>query len=138
MNKVDDCIFCKIVAREIPADIVYEDEYILAFLDIAPVNPGHTLIIPKIHVQDFLSASEETVDRVYRAAQKIGHSLINNLGAEGVNTTTNNGAAAGQEVFHWHVHAIPRYAGDGHGPWKQGSYEGEEAKIVAEKIRTAI
>ena len=136
--EVEDCIFCKIVAGDIPAHIVFENEHTLAFLDIAPVNPGHTLIIPKKHSRDFLSTETEIVNYVYRTAQKVGQGLVDSINAEGVNITTNNDAAAGQSAFHWHVHAIPRHINDGHLMWNQGEYKEGEAIAILEKIKAAL
>lgn len=138
MNTDPNCLFCKIVAKEIPSTIIHEDEYTLAFLDIAPVNPGHTLIVPKEHSENFVETDEETVCRVYTVAQQIAKAQRATLDVDGLNITTNSGAAAGQSVFHWHVHVIPRYENDGHSMWKHGEYKEGKAEAVAEKIRSAL
>ncbi len=106
-------IFSKIISREIPADIVYEDDYVLAFLDIKPINHGHTLIIPKQEFADALSGDAETLARMMVVAQKLALALTEVLSCDGINIIMNNGEAAGQEVFHAHIHVVPRYENDG-------------------------
>lgn len=106
-------IFEKIIAREIPAHIIYEDEIVLAFLDIKPVHPGHMLIIPKKPFVNIFDGDSETLGHMMKVAMILGNRLQERLGAEGVNLTMNNGAAAGQVVFHAHLHVIPRYENDG-------------------------
>ena len=138
MNTDPNCLFCKIVSGEIPGHKVYENDHVLAFLDIAPANHGHTLVIPKNHSENFVSTDEETINHVYKVAQRIAKSQRESLNADGINVTTNNGAAAGQSVFHWHVHVIPRYENDGHAMWEQGEYKEREAETVAEKIKSAL
>ena len=94
-----DCIFCKIITGELPATKVYEDNDCLAFLDIYPVNPGHTLLIPKQHYDDLLSTPSEVVGKLYQAAQKVARGVMVGLGADAFNLGLNNGRAAGQVVF---------------------------------------
>ncbi|MFA7449346.1 MAG: HIT family protein [Bacilli bacterium] len=105
----NDCVFCKIVRREIPAAIVYEDDFVLAFLDIAPTAPGHTLVIPKVHHETFLGTPRNLMHNVVDVAQRIGQVQIKTLGAQGVNILINNYPPAGQSVPHFHIHVIPRY-----------------------------
>ena len=107
--KEDNCIFCKIVSGEIPSVKIYEDEDVLAFLDISQTTKGHTLVIPKMHYDTFLSTPKDLMHKVYNVAQTIGQSQIRNLHAKGVNILSNCYAAAGQTVMHFHVHVIPRY-----------------------------
>ena len=107
---MDDCIFCKIIKGEIPCVKVYEDDDVLAFLDISQTTKGHTLVICKEHYDSFLSTPKELMHKVMDVAQTIGQSLIRNLHAKGVNMLTNCYGAAGQTVMHFHVHVIPRYA----------------------------
>ena len=109
---MDDCIFCKIVKGEIPSVKVYEDEDVLAFLDISQTTKGHTLVIPKAHYQNFLATPKKIMHLVYDVAQRIGQAQISVLGAKGVNILTNVNKEAGQSVFHFHVHVIPRYISD--------------------------
>jgi histidine triad (HIT) family protein len=133
-----DCIFCKIVAGEIPAEKVYEDADTLAFLDITPVNPGHVLVIPKKHYKNILDIPEAEWLRVMQTVHRLAPKIKEAVGADGVNITTNNEPAAHQIVMHSHVHIIPRFAGDPHKPWVGKEYADGEAKKVAEKIKAAI
>ncbi len=110
-----DCIFCKIVAGEVPCHLVYEDEQTLAFLDIAPAARGHTLVIPRVHAADLSAISAVSLTATAQAAQLVARRLQERLGADGLNVQQNNGAAAGQEVFHYHVHLLPRWRDDGGG-----------------------
>ena len=103
-------IFCKIIAGEIPCDKIYEDTDVLAFLDISQVTKGHVLVIPKVHYDNFLATPQETMHKVMDVAQRIGQVQIMSLGAKGVNILSNVNKEAGQSVFHFHVHVIPRYA----------------------------
>ena len=107
-----DCIFCKIVAGEIPATIVDESERTIAFMDIAPATRGHALVIPRVHAKDVHDVDLEDLAAVAAAAQRVAAKARENLGADGVNLLNSSGAAAWQSVFHFHVHVIPRYDGD--------------------------
>jgi len=135
---MDNCIFCKIIAGELPSWKVYEDDHALAILDIAPVHKGHTLVMPKKHCTDFVSAETECLKCVYTATQNIARAVLRATGAEGCNVTTANGAVAGQSVFHLHWHIIPRFENDGFQLWPQGVYTEGEKDTVAEKIRQAF
>ncbi len=106
---MNDCVFCKIVKGEIPSHKVYEDDDVLAFLDISQVTKGHTLVIPKVHYDNFLATPKEVMHKVMDVAQRIGQAQMLRLGAKGVNILTNVNKEAGQSVFHFHVHVIPRY-----------------------------
>lgn len=109
-----DCIFCKIALGEIPCHKVYEDDDVLAFLDISQSTVGHTLVIPKKHYDNFLSTPKELMNRCMNVAQTIGQIQIRELHAKGVNILTNCYKEAGQTVMHFHIHVIPRYfEGDG-------------------------
>jgi len=108
-----DCIFCKIVAGELPAIRIDEDERTLAFMDIAPWTRGHALVIPKAHAADLGEIGEEDLAAVAATARRIALRQRERLGAEGNNLLNSFGAAAWQTVFHFHVHVIPRYPGDG-------------------------
>jgi len=136
---MDNCIFCKIIKKEIPADVIYEDENVLAFLDIAPVNIGHSLVIPKKHFVNIYETPEDILTEMMRTVKKISHAIKTGLGVDGINVTMNNEGAAGQVVFHAHIHIIPRIANDGFGMWhgKRPYAEGEK-KAVAEKIISAF
>lgn len=126
----EETVFDKIIRREIPANIVYEDEYVLAFLSIEPVHKGHTLVIPKRHCENIFDCPPEDGARVFAVSQKIARHMRDVLGADGVNIHMNNGAAADQEVFHLHQHVIPRYA-DKH-PFQKPTHEAYEDGEAAE------
>jgi len=134
-----ECVFCKIVAGELPSERLYEDEAVVAFLDIAPISPGHTLVVPKSHCRDLLEAPPEVVGAVVRAAQKVAPAVLRATGAEGFNFFQFNGSCAGQVVMHLHFHIIPRRPGDGVAfGWVQGKYgEGEMAALGA-RVRQAL
>ena len=106
---MNNCIFCKIINKEIPSNVVYEDDKFLAFLDIAKATNGHTILIPKKHVKNVLECDDETLGEMIIIAKKIATNLINKLGAEGCNILTNCNEVAGQTCFHFHIHIIPRY-----------------------------
>ena len=134
---MQDCIFCKIVKGEIPSAKIYEDEKTLAFLDIAPVNIGHTLVIPKEHFRSIYEIPENLLAETMKTAKKISGVIKNT--SDGVNVTINNGGAAGQIIFHFHVHVIPRLASDGFGPWHgRRPYKEGEMQEVARKISSQI
>ena len=109
---MSDCLFCKIIAGEIPSHKVYEDDQVLAFLDIGPVSRGHTLFIPKMHATDLVSGSPEDAATLIRAAHNAIPIFLKRLGAIAHNLALNSGAEAGQIVFHTHLHFMPRYAGE--------------------------
>lgn len=135
---MEDSIFSKIIRREIPAHIVYEDDATIAFLDIAPVRPGHTLVVPKQPTRNLFDADAQTLAAVMRTAQKVGTALLQALPADGMNVSINNERAAGQIVFHFHVHLIPRRNDDGLVSWPHAKYAPGEAEAVVEKIRGAL
>ena len=105
-----DCIFCKIVKGEIPCHKLYEDEHVLAFLDISQVTKGHTLVISKEHYENFLATPKEVMHHIMDVAQRIGQVQIQMFNAKGINILTNCYEEAGQTVMHFHVHVIPRYS----------------------------
>ncbi len=107
-----DCIFCKIVAGEIPSYKVYEDSDVLGFLDVSPISKGHSLIIPKKHYPSLLETPDELIGRLIIAAKKLGQALSDCLKSDGFNLFQNNGVAAGQLVNHLHFHLLPRFSGD--------------------------
>ena len=106
---MSDCLFCKIINGEIPSLKVYEDEHVFAFMDIMPLTKGHTLLIPKTHCKDLFEMPEEVARNLYAAAPKVANAIKAAFRPAGMNTVNNNGAAAGQTVFHYHLHLIPRY-----------------------------
>jgi len=132
------CLFCEIVSGAIPAAVVYEDDATIAFLDIAPIGTGHTLIVPKQHSRNIFDASHETLGNLISIAQKIAHAIQKTTGAEGVNIHMNNEEVAGQAVFHTHIHVIPRFREDEIIQWKGHPYPDGEMKKVAEKIKMAL
>jgi histidine triad (HIT) family protein len=107
-----DCIFCAIVAGQIPSTKVYEDERTFAFMDIAPASDGHVVVVPKVHAKDLLEIAPDDLHAVVDTGQRLAARVTDVLGADGVNLLNNRGAAAWQSVFHFHLHVIPRYAGD--------------------------
>ncbi|RMD51465.1 HIT family protein [Candidatus Parcubacteria bacterium] len=107
----DNCLFCRIVAGEIPAEKVYENDKVLAFLDIGPVTKGHTLIIPKKHAENLTYGDKDSALALMEAVYDFAPKLIKALGADGYNLGMNHGAVAGQEIFHTHIHLMPRYSG---------------------------
>jgi len=133
-----DCIFCKIANKEIPCHKVFEDEKVLAFLDIAPVNPGHVLVIPKKHFQNFEEIPEDELCALAKAVKKIGQAVKSRLGVEGYNVLENNGPAAGQIISHIHFHVIPRKSDDGLKHWPQNKYKEGEAGEIASKITAGL
>jgi histidine triad (HIT) family protein len=127
-----DCLFCRIVNKEIPAEIVYENGRSLAFLSINPINSGHALVIPKAHHADFASTPPELLGDIASVAQKVARAVTASLGAPGFNIGVNNGRAAGQLVDHMHLHVIPRFTDDRHEHWHAKHYgDGEMAKVAA-------
>lgn len=135
---MESCLFCNIAARKIPAAIVFEDEAVVAFLDIHPVSPGHTLVIPKEHYEDVVSTPPNIFGTLASRLPKLGAAIASALKVDGFNVSFNNGAAAGQVIGHVHAHIIPRIKNDGHRPWDQRDYQEGEAAVVAEKIRSAL
>jgi histidine triad (HIT) family protein len=130
-----DCIFCKIVAGELPATIVGEDERTISFMDIAPATRGHALVIPREHSADLLSIEAEDLAAVGLAAQRLATRVKQRLGADGVNLLNSCGAVAFQSVFHFHMHVIPRYAGDPlRLPWVPAPGDSEEITATAQEL----
>lgn len=134
----NDCIFCKIIAGEMPAQKVYEDDQVLAFLDIRPTNPGHTLIVPKNHAANYFESTAEDVAAVMATARKIGPAVMKAVGAEAINTSFNTGRAAGQIIFHTHLHLIPRFATDGYRQWSREGDEHVDLAAMAAKIKEQL
>lgn len=131
----EDCIFCKIAKGEIPCNKIYEDDTVLAFLDIQPVSDGHTLVIPRSHFGTFGMCPAEIMSKVIGCAGKIAVAVAGAMKADGYNILCNNGKAAGQLVDHVHFHVIPRKKGDGvFAHWPAYKYEQGQAEIIAEKI----
>ena len=133
-----DCLFCQIIAGQIPSTKVAESENVIAILDINPVNPGHTLIIPKRHSQDMLDADDEILKEMIIFTKKVAQAILTSLGYEAFNLELNNGQIAGQIIPHLHWHIVPRTADDGLLHWPGKKYPGGEAERVAAKIRAQI
>jgi histidine triad (HIT) family protein len=122
-----DCLFCRIVAGELPATVIHQDDRTLAFMDINPATRGHVLVVPRTHVPDLHGVGEDDLAAVARTAQRIAGRARDRLGANGVNLLNSTGPAAWQTVFHFHVHVIPRYEGDPlRLPWIPGPGDPDE------------
>jgi histidine triad (HIT) family protein len=130
-----DCIFCKIVAGELPARIVGEDELTISFMDINPATRGHALVVPRRHTRDLLSIDPDDLAAVAHAAARLAAQMPERLGAVGVNLINSCGAAAWQTVFHFHVHVIPRYDGDPlRLPWTPAPGDAAEIEAAAQEL----
>ncbi|MBI4918452.1 HIT family protein [archaeon] len=135
---MDNCIFCKIIKGEIPCEKIYEDEYTLAFLDIMPVNEGHTLVIPKKHSEQLILNHDGDLHHVMDTIRKVVPIILKAVKADGWNLGVNNGKAAGQAVFHTHFHLIQRFANDGLKHWPHKNSTPEERTKLAEKIQQVL
>jgi histidine triad (HIT) family protein len=133
-----DCIFCRIVQGQLPAARVLETPAVLAFLDIAPVNYGHTLVIPKVHYQNLLELPDELWTEMGQVSRRVAQALRATLYAQGFNIGMNNFEAAGQVVFHAHIHVIPRYFSDGLKLFPQESYKPGDLEKTAAQLRQAL
>lgn len=136
---MDNCIFCKIANGEIPSSTVYEDDLFRVILDLSPATNGHALILPKNHMANIFEMDEETAGKVFVLASRIAKAMKETLNCDGLNIVQNNGEVAGQTVFHFHMHIIPRYTGDGqHISWIPGTSEAEERDAIANQIKAAL
>ena len=134
-----ECIFCKIIAKELPAEVIYEDDEILSILDINPMNFGHTLIMPKLHCSDILIMPAYLMPKIFTLAQTIAVAIKESLNADGINLISNIGEAAGQTVFHTHIHIIPRHEEDGFKfRLNLKKYDNGELTNIANKIRNSL
>ena len=132
----DDCVFCRMVAGDIPLSKIYEDEIILAFLDIGPVSDGHTLVIPKRHFDRLHNCPAEVLGQVSSRLGRIAKAVTKATGCDGYNVLCNNGMVAGQIVEHLHFHIIPRHTGDGlFDRWPSYRYQAGKAEVIAAAIR---
>jgi histidine triad (HIT) family protein len=135
----DDCLFCKIVAGKIPAEKIYEDEDILAFLDIGPISDGHTLVIPKQHFERLHECPPEVLIKVASQLGKIAGAVAASMNSDGYNILCNNGRAAGQLVKHLHFHIIPRNVSDGvFNRWPSYKYEDGKIEAISAEIREKL
>ena len=131
-----DCIFCKIVAGELPSQIVDSDERTVAFMDISPATPGHALVIPRAHSEDLMSVPEEDLIATMLAVRRLAQRMRETIQPDGVNVLNSCGRAAWQTVFHFHVHVIPRYHDDPlELPWVPSAGDPEQIAAVADRIR---
>lgn len=131
-------LFLKIIRGDIPSEKIYEDEKTYAFLDIKPIHPGHTLVVPKNYSRNILDIKDEDWGALMKTVRKLTPIIKEAMGATGVNVYLNNESSAFQEVFHTHVHIIPRHDNDGFHPWGGGAYSTGEEKEVGEKIRRLL
>lgn len=138
MNK-DDCIFCKIANGEIPSATVYEDSVCRVILDVNPANKGHALIIPKEHFDNIYSIDAETAAKIFTIATEVAKAQKAELNPDGLNILQNNGEAAGQTVFHFHMHLVPRYIKDNITmTWIPGKADTEELSTLSKALRKRI
>lgn len=133
--KKDDCIFCKLASGAIPTRCIYEDEDFKVILDAAPATRGHALILPKEHADDLYQLPEEMAGKAFVLAKRLAKSMTEILGCQGFNIVQNNGEAAGQTVFHFHIHLIPRYLDDGQGTfWEPRHFTDEMLDEIRSKL----
>lgn len=136
---MDKCIFCKIASNEIKSYKVYEDDYVIAFLDLNPASRGHTLVVTKEHFDNFTTVPKDILNHTMNVAQLIAQAAITKLGAKGINIITNVGKASSQSIMHFHVHVIPRYEDDGLSltfPPKQ--IEDKELLLISDSIKSGM
>lgn len=134
--KKDDCIFCKIANGEIPSSTLYEDDDFRVFLDLAPASKGHALIVPKEHFDNLYELSDEKASKALVLAKKMISKMTEALKCDGFNVLQNNNECAGQTVYHFHMHLIPRYIGDDVGlKWTPGENTQEERDEIVNKVR---
>ena len=132
---MENCIFCKIAAGEIPSNTIYEDDSFRVILDLGPATKGHALVLPKNHYADLFEIPEDVLADASKVAKKVAGTMKEKLSCDGLNLVQNNGEAAGQTVMHFHLHIIPRYANDGqHILWKPTSPSPEELAAIKDTI----
>jgi histidine triad (HIT) family protein len=136
---MNSCIFCRIAQKRVPANLVYEDEKAMAFLDIRPLNEGHTLIIPKLHYENIFDIPQELIMHIQGVTKRVALAVKKATQADGISIMQQNGKAAGQEIFHLHVHVIPRFAGQKLSKFSETS-EASKEKLsqTAAKIRSHL
>ncbi len=134
-----DCVFCKIVAKQIPATVVHEDEHTLAFMDIGQVNPGHVLVALKAHAENLYALQDVQAAAVARTCARVARAIRDAFAPEGLSVYQANGKAAGQTVFHFHVHLLPRHENDGMAlTWPVKNPPREKLEAYAAKIREKL
>ena len=132
----DDCIFCRLANGDIPTNALYEDDIVKAIFDLSPASMGHIIILTKEHFNDLYSIDEETAAHVFKVATKLAKAIKESLNCDGMNILQNNEEIAGQTVFHFHMHIIPRYLGDNvKFSWNQGKISEDEIKDLKKKIQ---
>ena len=132
----ESCLFCRICAGELPAQIIAEDDRTIAFMDISPATPGHALVIPRVHARDLLEIDPADLAAVAATAQTVALRVRERLRADGVNLINSSGVAAWQTVFHFHLHVIPRYVEDPlRLPWVPASGDLDEIAAIADRLR---
>jgi histidine triad (HIT) family protein len=130
-----DCIFCKIIAGDLPASVIDSDERTISFMDINPATAGHALVVPRAHARDLLSIDPVDLQAVVRSAQRVAALIDRTLDADGINLINSCGAAAWQTVFHFHIHVIPRYVGDPlELPWRPAAGDPEQIAALARRL----
>lgn len=135
----DNCIFCKLANGQIPTTSVYENDKFKVILDTAPAAKGHALVLPKQHYKNLLEADDEVIKDAVIVAKKVGLAMMKGLNCDGINIVQNNNPAAGQTVFHLHIHVIPRFEGDKVGNlWKPQEVTTDELKEAAEQIKKGL
>ena len=140
---MSECVFCQIIQKKLPASVVYEDEHVVAFLSNRPVNEGHTLVVPKKHYANIYELSEDETAYIFKIVKRVAHGVSDSVDAEGIRIVQNNGEAAGQVVFHLHVHVIPMKPQEGFSHGKayrspSNSRNADELEMDAQKIRNFI
>lgn len=136
---MSDCVFCKIVARAIPAMVAYEDEHVICFMDVAYVNPGHALVVLKQHAPDIYSVTDEQARALFGTAARVARAIRDTYSPQGLSVYQANGTVAGQQVFHFHIHLIPRREGDGvvlH--WPRQTPTRDELETAARTLRLRL
>jgi histidine triad (HIT) family protein len=136
---MENCVFCRIVAKQIPATVVHEDEHTLAFMDIGQVNPGHVLVAVKQHAENIFALDDARASAAFRAAARVARAIREAFAPQGLSVYQANGAAAGQTVLHFHIHLVPRHEGDGMAlTWPVKNPPQEKLVEYAEKIRARL
>ena len=137
--KKEDCIFCKLANGDIPTNALYEDDIVKVIFDLGPATRGHVLVVPKEHFDNIFSMDEKTAGHVFAVASKIAKFLNDELGCDGMNLLQNNGEIAGQTVFHFHMHLIPRYKGDQVGiTWHPGELSDADKEEILLKVKEQL
>ena len=135
---MEGCIFCRIAKGEMPCNKIYEDDDVIAFLDINPINEGHTLVVPKKHFDKFSETDDQELEILIKAVKKIANAIKVAMNADGYNIGVNNERVAGQLVYHVHFHIIPRFDGDALENWKGKNVSSNELKQTCEEIKKVI